>query len=64
MSTPANDGTQPRGIPTEGTPTEYDPTVPEVDTSDITVTMNVPAAGPASLGFPQKLTSTRAVVSE
>ncbi len=32
--------------------------------SDITVTMNVPAAGPASLGFPQKLTSTRAVVSE
>ena len=33
MSTPANDGTQPRGIPTEGTPTEYDPTVPEVDTS-------------------------------
>ena len=34
MSTPANDGTQPRGIPTEGTPTEYDPTVPEVDTSE------------------------------
>lgn len=35
-----------------------------VDGSRVTLRMDVPAAGPASLGFPQRLTSTRAVVSE
>lgn len=30
----------------------------------VTVTMKVPAAGPASLGFPQRLSATREVVSE
>lgn len=35
-----------------------------VNGNRVTVRMDVPAAGPASLGFPQQLTSTRAVVSE
>jgi ABC-type uncharacterized transport system ATPase subunit len=33
MTTPTNDGTEPRGIPADAAPMEYDPSVPEVDTS-------------------------------
>ncbi|QKE85410.1 AAA family ATPase [Arthrobacter sp. NEB 688] len=48
----------------ERSPWAFDDLTVSVDGDRVTVRMHIPASGPASLRFPQELTSTRSMVSE